>query len=827
MKQTSVEKSFLRSMTVAVALSSLILSAAEGSRWPAIVTPFLAVLTHVFVDSKRLFRLPVTGANTLGVIAFLTAAIEFQGNDLLGKLLSGAHLLVYMTWIVLLLKKGIRQFWWLLGLCVLQLAVASVLTTQPSFGASLVLMLFVLMWVLAVFTLYRAQLRTFERSGQVEDSLEEVDTDRAGSLVVRNGIQIDTDESWLSWRIRGIVSLAWLGSLFIGVIAFLVFPRIRLSEESLADMAPGSLRLLHQTGFTKSVELGEIGQILQTRGRVLQFEIERMATEKPVSVATFVNEMKMDEILFRGHTLAQYRDGKWDALGKGFFEHLDPFARLPVRGRSRSGDADFRVRITQDAPVGPTVFAPAPFTNARPLDRSSRRDAIRRRLMSNTLEHRFDRDQTSSEPVSYEIWCRIPESVGAIHEPREVRTDQSVMDMFFDSVRIGRQFGFGPVSRGEVAYIRDWFITRDLESSLPELTRLAREICEEEGERADILTCCRKIRQYLSDPQNFSYSLNADVVDGDLDPIEDFLLNRRSGHCEYFATSCALMLQSLGIPARVVNGYKGSEENSVSGRSEVRQYHGHTWAEAWVDGNWLTLDPTPVSARTEGITTQRTQLDVLSDLRLTVTDAWYALLRMMNQERQEAIIRPLIIEMKKKLREIRRQGIWVSLKTFVLDFLRDPGQWFSATGWIVTFFVLLIAALIVRSGFIRRMLKSLQDAFAWFGQGERQQRSVVRFYEHFRSLCASNGLPLPTRYTALENAQAATDFFSARLRDADDQMLPQRIASAFNRVRFGHALLTEDAVAAVGNDVERFSVLLSQKTPSESVGENGDRSPAT
>ena len=40
------------------------------------------------------------------------------------------------------------------------------------------------------------------------------------------------------------------------------------------------------------------------------------------------------------------------------------------------------------------------------------------------------------------------------------------------------------------------------------------------------------------------------------DPLSNFLFERKQGHCEYFASSMAVMLRTLGIPARVVNGFR-------------------------------------------------------------------------------------------------------------------------------------------------------------------------------------------------------------------------------------------------------------------------------
>jgi len=78
-------------------------------------------------------------------------------------------------------------------------------------------------------------------------------------------------------------------------------------------------------------------------------------------------------------------------------------------------------------------------------------------------------------------------------------------------------------------------------------------------------------------------------------PVEYFLLESRSGHCEMFASALALSIRSLGIPARVVNGYYGGEWNDIGGFLLIRQQHAHAWVEAWVDGHWQRFDPTPAS----------------------------------------------------------------------------------------------------------------------------------------------------------------------------------------------------------------------------------------
>jgi hypothetical protein len=80
-----------------------------------------------------------------------------------------------------------------------------------------------------------------------------------------------------------------------------------------------------------------------------------------------------------------------------------------------------------------------------------------------------------------------------------------------------------------------------------------------------------------------------------LDPIVDFLTVHRSGHCEMFASSMALLLRTVEVPTRVVGGYLVRETNQFTGRAVVRDRNAHAWVEAWYDGAWHTWDPTPMS----------------------------------------------------------------------------------------------------------------------------------------------------------------------------------------------------------------------------------------
>ena len=80
------------------------------------------------------------------------------------------------------------------------------------------------------------------------------------------------------------------------------------------------------------------------------------------------------------------------------------------------------------------------------------------------------------------------------------------------------------------------------------------------------------------------------------DPVANFLFERKRGHCEYFASAMAIMLRTLGIPSRVVNGFRTGEFNDLTSQYLVRASNAHSWVEAYFPGyGWISFDPTPAA----------------------------------------------------------------------------------------------------------------------------------------------------------------------------------------------------------------------------------------
>jgi transglutaminase-like putative cysteine protease len=122
----------------------------------------------------------------------------------------------------------------------------------------------------------------------------------------------------------------------------------------------------------------------------------------------------------------------------------------------------------------------------------------------------------------------------------------------------------------------------------PRVTALAREIA---GSAPTPYDAALRLERYLT--TQLVYRLGVTLAPG-TDPLEDFLFTQRRGHCEYFATSMAVLLRILGIPSRVVTGFQRGEWNEMGKFYTVRQRDAHSWVEAYFPGSgWVAFDPSP------------------------------------------------------------------------------------------------------------------------------------------------------------------------------------------------------------------------------------------
>lgn len=75
--------------------------------------------------------------------------------------------------------------------------------------------------------------------------------------------------------------------------------------------------------------------------------------------------------------------------------------------------------------------------------------------------------------------------------------------------------------------------------------------------------------------------------------LEDFLLTRKKGFCEHYASAAAILFRMMGIPARVIAGFQGGEFNPVGKYYLVQGRDAHAWVEIHnPEVGWKRIDPT-------------------------------------------------------------------------------------------------------------------------------------------------------------------------------------------------------------------------------------------
>jgi len=365
---------------------------------------------------------------------------------------------------------------------------------------------------------------------------------------------VDTDQR-KERRFNRALSLAALavalGAILSGTVLFFLFPRF-----SAGYFAHASNQLSLMSGFTDEVELGAIGVIKKNTSVVM-----RVQTGAPV---------KYPLLRWRGIALSHFDGRRWSTKEAGrqiYQPDADGWITLEENRKSRQRPGE-RVEfvillepITSDA-----LFAPARLVRVRGNfagDAATYADSVHRSSLGmDSTGSIFLNPVKNSGQIRYQGVSILP-----IVRPEEANNAGSDYPEEVSS-----------------AYLQP---PPNLDPRIPDFAR--RITASARSPYAKALA----MENYLRG--NFSYSLNMTQNAG-ADPLAQFLFKSKAGHCEYFASAMAVMLRTLGIPSREVNGFLPGEYNEVAGDYIVRASDAHSWVEAYFPGTgWVTFDPTPPS----------------------------------------------------------------------------------------------------------------------------------------------------------------------------------------------------------------------------------------
>ena len=531
---------------------------------------------------------------------------------------------------------------------------------------------------------------------------------------------------------RRLPFVAFVLLLLIFALAMpLFFIAPRYGSSALARTGEGLTGFI---GFSETVTLGDIGRLQKSNRVVMRVRIEDEPAERH------------HYLRWRGVALDRYTGRGWQRSSNAA-QYVQPNGERNFFQLNTTEDLR---RITKQTFFVEPIDTPVLFAASRvialqgplPYVRLDTEDSIQTR-------------QHSQERISYKAYSDTTEP-----EPRVLSADSQAY------------------SRASARYLK---YPDELD---PRIAQLAREIVVRANAR-NRYDQARAIEEYLQSEENYRYTL--DLKAGGPDPLADFLFNVREGHCEYFSTAMAVMLRTLGVATRVVNGFQMGEYNGAAGVYTVTQKNAHSWVEVYFPetDSWVTFDPTPAAGRaTQESAGLRARLGKYAE---ALELLWFQYV--VGYDKQEQ--RSLAATMRSRLFAYHRavSKKFDDLKLAISEWLQAVQGGKGAGGAF-----LMRAALLALSSAIALLSLALLGrriwrlgfwrAFKfWRAEAEQQRRSAIEFYERMSNALASRGLQRAPDQTPLEFASAAG--------------MPEvlQITRAYNRVRFGeHDLSSTEAV---------------------------------
>jgi transglutaminase-like putative cysteine protease len=763
-------------MAVMATLGALLLGMGERSVAPPLMVAVAAALSTWLTDLRGVIQIGKRTSNVLMLAAAVYALSAFYslGNEM--QALNFARLLVYLQIILMFQRKDDRIHWLLVMLSLLQVVVAALFSQGAWFGlllAGYMMLGFSAMHLLLMHRLWqRHQPHGDGKESEIQAGEFASRPSAAGKDSSFQAFPAGAADSGLGgvlYRRLGVMGLQTLG---LTVVLFFALPRLGQVAWRGPIVQPQPM-----VGFTDAVKLGELGQIIESREEVMRVKFFQYPGEKPQPIR--------GEFYLQGALLLDYDNGQWRASDAPAGLGTEQLTVL----RSRRPPGLTSVEIAIGAMDRDELFFIAPYV---PIKSNAEIDIdyCRQRLLR----------------TSYRRRGRFVYTLGTT--------------AFVDGV----QRPLVPWNIADQVYRAKAKPPVEGPRGLPRLTALAAEWIKQSGlPPEDRLGRARYIEHQLSSSGRFQYSLVGQKRDPRIDPIEDFIANNPRGHCEYFATALALMLRSQNIPARMVSGFKCDQGdwNELGKYYQVRQYHAHTWVEVFLNdrqlakhpellhggdywpwlkrdngGGWVRLDPTPAGA---AAAERRSWLSPIRRAQDWVDAAWSNYVMELDCQRQrDAIYQPIAKFVKDLWREAANPRRWRSMfnslaVAMYLDHLGREVQWLLAAVAAALLAVVLSAAVWLVVRFVRRRLVPSANNH----RRRRRKAAAVEFYRRFEVLLARRGLVRAAGQTQREFAAAAGLRLAASTGEPRWKFIPDVIADAFYRVRFGRVPLDSRQAEAV------------------------------
>ena len=513
--------------------------------------------------------------------------------------------------------------------------------------------------------------------------------------------------------------------LMCGAVLFFVMPRI-----SAGNLGGYSYGTDFSAGFSDHVQFGQIGEIQQSNSVVMHVKIDG-------------DKIGRYDLHWRGVTLANFDGHSWSnpqeqtllqrqSDGTFSIPNQDAALRIPAASHAEPPNL-IHYRVLME-PIGTNVFFLAPWARSVSGDY--------RLLAADSGGAIYDVD--SRHAISHY------EAISDVANPSSAKLRTA-----------------GP---GYPALIRNTYLT--LPSLDPRIRQLALQITSSAGNDYDKAA---RIELYLKTRYGYTLTLPRTA---ETDPLANFLFVRKQGHCEYFASSMAVMLRTLGIPARVVNGFRSDEFNDLTGSYVVRAKDAHAWVETYFpEYGWQTFDPTP-SGNGTGTPQGWGRLALYVD---AMASFWREWIISYDSSHQYVLGQAAVSQSRGAWENARR---WASRRySGMLKWARQtqgrvqhsPGRW-AVLG-------LGIALALVLLGNMGRVVRAMYEKWLAAHPEHSPEQSAAMWYQRMARVLARQGVKKSKAQTAQEFARQIDD---ARLRTP-----VARFTDVYESARFGNS--SEDA----------------------------------
>ena len=312
----------------------------------------------------------------------------------------------------------------------------------------------------------------------------------------------------------------------------------------------------------------------------------------PTSLPLFeakVAGIDADRVRFRTVTLDVYRNGRWqtDRI-QAFPTEEEPWIEESERYRGETVEVATTIRIKNLA----QPWLPAPTTSSFATAPDEADDAsLRVRRLDGSI---FLPGGRTYPGMEYFVVAEVPKYDAATLASL-IRTQDGTLSPLFQAAEDGGEFIPPPSEQLEPLELDRMSFWTDVPDDLgPGVTVLAAQVTtnlETNYEKALAL------EQYFRFSGDFTYAIDV-PSEYTTTSVDDWLTDTsnpfvRTGYCEQFATSMALMARTLGIPSRVVLGFTPGEPINDT-TVVVLNKNAHSWVEIWVpELGWMSFDPTP------------------------------------------------------------------------------------------------------------------------------------------------------------------------------------------------------------------------------------------